>query len=131
MVIAFLEALGLHATPNAPIRLPADFLLSLAGAMRILRWQLAGLSHQLHPCLPSPSEVIVRAAKQAKRGQRMTGAQLWRRLVTVGVNRLAWRGLPDLGADVVLDLPDENTLVEAIAQFFWEHRHGSPAPVGG
>jgi hypothetical protein len=49
----------------------------------------------------------------------------------VGRQRLTWAGQRHLGAEVILDAPDEDALVESLAQLLWAHRDRVEPDSGG
>jgi hypothetical protein len=52
---------------------------------------------------------------------------LHRAVARLTLTRFAWAARPELGADVVLDVRDDDALVETLAQFLWTHRASAPA----
>jgi len=53
------------------------------------------------------------------------------RVLALTVERFAWHARDDLGAEVLLGFPEEDAVLDALAQFLWEHRHlgrGGRAP---
>jgi hypothetical protein len=122
---AFLYALGIAKRPGPPVELPADFLLNLGALLRLLEWERNGISvHQ---------EAGLSAAKAAEQEmlQRMVSRigkkpkpDLWLSNAVFGllIENFAWTAQQNLQADIQLDFPDEDALVEAMAQFLWSQR---------
>jgi hypothetical protein len=138
LVAIFLDALGLRTTgeghARVPVRLPAFFLLGLASAVRLLAWEKNGLQVHRAAGLPSADEVFRWFRDPRPLAEKeQAAAQLGCRELAVFIERLAWNGGPLLGADVELREADEDTLVGALANFLWAHRHdgGGAAPTEG
>jgi hypothetical protein len=134
MTVHFLKVVGLAPPPGETLELPSDFLLELGAAMRLLAWERDGLV--VHESgLPTARDAI----RQAFRGllqciqdpfSPAPASSLCRDVFRVTVERLAWVGPRDLHAEIVLDLPDEDALVESMARFLWDRRR-APAADGG
>src|SRR5205085_993171 len=109
--------------------LPADFLLDLGAAMRLLAWEQAGLTLHRESGLPPAAEAATQVfldAVPSAAGRRWPNLWLCKAVLRLSVDRFAWAGGRDLRADVLLGFPDEDALVEALAGFLWDHR--SPPP---
>ena len=61
-------------------------------------------------------------ACQCLAGGKHEPAELGRGLIRVIVERISWRGKPDLGVDVSLGEVDEDLLLDAVADFLWANR---------
>ncbi len=124
MTAGFLEAIGLTPPSGEARHLPGDFLLELGAAMRLLAWEVDGLD--LHGAgLPTARDAILRVFRDATnrlRNQSFPIPSLGRDVFRISVERLAWVGPRDLHAEILLDVPDEDTLVEAMARFLWDRR---------
>jgi hypothetical protein len=59
--IIFLEEMGLRATPEHPVDLPPNFVLELGAAMRLLEWELDGVSGLLDADLPTVKQAVLQA----------------------------------------------------------------------
>src|SRR5687768_11956137 len=57
-VCTFLNALGLSATAEKPISLPAGFLLHLGAALHLLAWEVQGFFFHREAGLPAAREAI-------------------------------------------------------------------------
>lgn len=132
-VVLFLQALGLAPAPGQTRALPAAFLLDLGAALRLLAWEAAGLDVHRQAGLPAALDAIRRAFAEAP-GYLLRDPTapapyppLFRAVLRLTADRLAWAGRRDLGADVVLGDPDEDALIEALAAFLWAHRRPTPA----
>lgn len=127
----FLEANGLipprTARGRQPISFPREFLLDLAGVLRLALWEHLGLSDRLPADLPNAAEALAELFQRWSANlPKVTNAPsraVLRRVLHTWFSRFAWSGLEELNADVVLDDAKEQALLEALADFLWEHRH--------
>jgi hypothetical protein len=127
-----LKGVGLGPPPGGVRRLPPEFLLELGAACRLLAWEVGGLTLHREAGLPPARDAILRAfqdaaARKADPSAPAPGPSLIRAVFDLTVECLAWTGPAYLRAEVLLDTPDEDVLVDAMARFLWEHRHGPPA----
>ena len=128
----FLKGVGLDPHPGTTRPLPSDFLLELGAAMRLLAWEVNGLD-LLDAGLPTARDAILQTFQGAVRrihDPSSPAPTLCRTLFRITVERLAWAGPRDLHAEILLDIPDEDELVEAMARFLWDHREAPPADDG-
>ena len=114
----FLDHLGLGATPEKPRLMPAGFLLHLGVALRLLAWEAQGFFFHREAGLPEARQVI-RDAFQWLADPGADPTELCIAVLRLSLERFAWSGLPELGADVALDEAQEDALVEALADFLW------------
>jgi hypothetical protein len=127
-----LTTFGLGPPPGQIRRFPATFLLDLAAASRLLAWEVTGLTLHREAGLPSARDALRDAFRDcavlvADPSAPDPGASLSGAVIALTVDRLAWAGPAHLRAEVLLDTPDEDALVEAMARFLWGHRQRSPA----
>jgi hypothetical protein len=120
-VVQFLRALGLEASPTKPMHLPAAFLLELGAALRLFRWEYCGLHTHLDAGLP-PSSQAIRDAFRHLDGSGPLEMTLAYRVLVLFAERFAWSAREELDAQVALGEADEDALLEALADFLWEHR---------
>jgi len=128
MVAGFLDVFcktsaGQCLTDN-PERLTRDFLLALAAAMRLYRWEMSGVLTHLQTGLPSAHEALVdvwRSNIDAEAAARMAG--LPRKVHSLFEGHFAWASGEELRADVAIGDVENEKLLEAIADFLWENRH--------
>lgn len=129
----FLTHLGVPATPQRPVCLPASLLLGLAAALRLFVWERTGvrpfLPPDLPPALPAIRDLVAAAAERSDRLASLAAA-LSDRVLRVLVDRLAWHGREALGGEVVLGEADEDTLLDALANFLWRNRHAPDTAEG-
>ena len=119
----FLSEVGLALLPGQARRLPAHFLLDLGAAMRLLIWEQAGLTIHLEAGLPCAREATLQVFREALPEAGGSTSWLAQAVFRLSVDRLAWSGRRDLDADILLDMPDEDALVEVMARFLWANRH--------
>src|SRR3954451_7437938 len=126
----FLDALGRppagRRPQDPPLGLPADLLLGLGAALRLLLWEQQGIDAHRQAGLP-PGRQALRDVFRAATGQADPEAAgrartLPYRVLTLFVERFAWAGRPELGADLTLGPADEDALLEGLADFLWAHR---------
>jgi hypothetical protein len=123
----FLRKSGIAPQQGQSRSLPAAHLLDLGAAMRIAAWEEAGLDVHRQVGLPVARDAICLVLLSPLRANRVPdkaapNPSLLTAVLRLLIERFAWSGCRDLGAEVVLDSPDEDSLVEAIAQFLWAHR---------
>lgn len=98
--------------------------------MRVMVWEIEGLDLAAFG-LPSPQEAIRVAFNDAVRRHRDPSSpptpSLSQAVLRISTERLAWMGPAALRAEIELDTPDEDTLVEAMAQFLWTNRNSFSA----
>jgi len=115
----FLSALGL----NPPRRLPADFLLGVGAALRLLRWEhRVHLDAGLPPARQALHEVFRTATGQAQPDEAHRAQSLAGRVTALFVEHFAWVGRVELDADIVLGQADPEDLLEVLADFLWACR---------
>jgi len=128
----FLMVVGLSSPAGTNGLLPSDFLLQLGSAMRLLAWEVDWLD--LHESgLPTAQDAILEVFQDATRRLHDPSAPAPSRAQAVfrlTVDRLAWVGPRDLHAEILLDFPDEETLVETMARFLWDQREAAHADDG-
>ena len=122
-VAIFLDVLGLQACPSKPITLPAGFLLDLGAALRLLLWERNGLRVHRDAGLPSAHEAIVSTFKGITNPNSCAWGELSLRVLVLSVEHFAWSARFELEADILLDTPEEEAALDAMAQFLWDHRH--------
>jgi len=128
----FLRGVGLAPLVEAG-RLPAGLLLQLGAAMRLMAFEAEGLDPTRHG-MPSAEEAILGAFRDATRrldDPSTPPATVGRDVFLFSVARLAWAGPREMHAEVLLDVPDEDTLVEAMARFLWDRRMDVSPGEGG
>jgi hypothetical protein len=101
--------------------MPAGFLLHLAAALRLLSSEAQGFFPHREAGLPEARQAI-RDAFLALTDPDADPTELCVAVLRLSVERFAWSGPPDLGADVALDEAPEDALLEALADFLWAHR---------
>ena len=125
-VIEFLAGVGLAPEAGQVRRLPADLLLDLGAALRMLSWEYAGFAAHLEAGLPHRAGCDPpRLPRRRGRRNPPPARRLCEAVFRLAVDRFAWAGHRDVKAEVLLDVPDEDALVEAMARYLWDHRHAT------
>jgi hypothetical protein len=117
----FLEHLGLGATPEKPRLLPAGFLLHVGAALRLLVWEAEGFFGHRQAGLPTAGQAI-RDAFRSLADPEANPADLRVAVLRLSIERFAWTGQPELGADIALEEAHEDALLDALADFLWARR---------
>lgn len=113
-----LAARGVEVPP-----LDRGTLLELAAALTLAVWEGSGLDLHRDAGLP-PARLAVRyALATVLPSVRRLDPMLIAHVVGLFAERMAWHAREELGADVVLDAPDEDALIELMARVAWERRH--------
>src|SRR5215218_4736290 len=125
LVHRFLDSLGVVATPDKPVQLPAWFLLDLGTAVQIARWEQTGAIAHLPEPFPAARGLLKALFAAAADPHRAPGREpetaLGARVMAAHVHYFAHRATPDSAA-VVLTRPDPDALVDALAQYLWKTR---------
>jgi hypothetical protein len=119
----FLTQLGLKTTPEKPLALPAGFLCHLGAALRLLEWEGQGFFFHIDAGVPKAQQAIHEAFLSFTESDA-DPIKLCTAVLRLSVERFSWSGPPELGADIALDEVQEDVLLEALADFLWEHRPG-------
>jgi hypothetical protein len=119
---------GAAAEGRPPLRLPPDFLLELAAGLRLLAWEAGGLRCHREAGLPPAQQALRDAFRWLKPAAAApeTGdgpERLMPRVLALFIERLAWNGRVEWGADIALGEAEEDVLAEVVANFLWAHRH--------
>jgi hypothetical protein len=118
----FFRALGLTASPEKPIPMPASFLLQLGAALRLLRWESQGFFYHRQAGLPEAREAI-RGVLLAVRHSGSDATECCLGVLRLSVERFAWsRGDASAGDVAVDDLTDDAAL-DALAEYLWAACH--------
>jgi hypothetical protein len=118
----FLRQVGLAPVGEQPT-LPPALLLDLGAALRFAEWEEAGLDVHRRDGLPDARSGILRALTGPGTGPTADLPDYYLHLAVLNLfaHRLAWTGPSALGADVVIDAPDEDDLIEALAHCLLAH----------
>ena len=129
-VAAFLTRAGF--VPGEPHGFTAGLLLDLGGMVRLRAWEEAGLAVHRAAGLPTAREALghiidVICAAAADPAALARAGHLGRAVFELRMSRFAWAAPTELGADVALDGPDEDGLIESLADLLWATRLRQPA----
>ena len=118
---------GVRGTPDRPVRIPLTILLDLAAALRLHAWEQAGIDPCQFPGLPDFAgglhDVVRRVGLEpGDCGPGLRPGELAVRVLNARTDYFAWCGRAELGADVALGPADEETVLEALADFLWQNR---------
>jgi hypothetical protein len=125
-VVQFIS--DLRESADEEIRLPGQVLLDLGAALCLRAWEEAGLTLHREAGLPSADDAIKDALTLggSTAAPYPLDASLGVNVVLVSIESFAWTGASYLQAEILLDTPDEDDLVEALAHFLWARRHAPP-----
>jgi hypothetical protein len=126
----FLASAGLAPPAGETRGLPRGILLDIGGMVRLRAWEAAGLDAHRRAGLMTADEalehiidVLTRAA--ADPAELARAGALGRAVFDLRMSRFAWAGPMEYQADIALDTPDEEALIDALAKFLWGSRPGS------
>ena len=124
-VAAFLTAAGF--APGETCGFTAGLLLDLGGMVRLRAWEAAGLDVHCEAGLPTAHGALehiigIITAAAADPAELARAGILGRAVFDLRMSRFAWAGPTEFRADVALDAPDDQVLIEILADFFWASR---------
>jgi hypothetical protein len=122
---SFENHVGIHRAPDEPLRLPLEFLVRLAAALRIFVWEVQGLTPHLDANLPD-SDTAFHDAFFPDKNADVPFDNLMVQIMGVLRDQFAWRAGPDMGADVVLGRIDDaavDAALDSLANLLWSQRH--------
>ena len=133
LLLDFLASLG-HGlgSPQADYRQPppepvARGLVKLAAALRLDRWENAGLTPLLRQPLPAAGEVFEDLCRHPAGGEAQAhpAERTAARVLAAYLFEMAWRPLgdPTAAADVVVSSVDGSDLLDPVAELLWQFRH--------
>lgn len=131
LVPPFLKAFGIVSAEGKPLSLPADFLREFAAATRLCVWEQQGLTLHQEAGLPSAGHAFQRVFREATARELdplapAPTSSLSLAVLKLTIESLAWAGPLYLNAEILLGMPDEDTLVEAMARLLWAQRQAPP-----
>ena len=112
-----------------PVSPPIEMALGLAAILQIWLWERAGLRPYLHIVdLPTAQEAMADFWKadskdQAEYLRSKSGSRLLKQVVGAFLSHCALSAPEELGVDIAIDGPLDESLLEAFADFVWQHRH--------
>jgi hypothetical protein len=117
----FLAHLGMKGTPEKPLALPPSFLLRLGFALRLLDWEQKGYYFHREVGVPE-AQLAIREAFLRLNDVDADPTKSSSAILNLSLERFAWSGPPELGADIALHGVQDDTLLEALADLLWTHR---------
>jgi hypothetical protein len=106
--------------------IPVGYLAELAAVLQLQSWEEAGLQVHLDAGLPTSFKAGSELARQywehPELFRTFESASLFPRVFRVWLDRVAWCGPELLGAEIAIDLLDEESLLAAISEFLWKNR---------
>jgi len=118
-VALFLHAVGKEAIPQKLIT--AAFLLHLGMALRLLDWESKEFQFHREAGLPDAHQAI-RNAIGALNAPATDPTGFCVAVLRLAMERFAWNGPRELGADIALGEASEENLLNELADFLWRHR---------
>ncbi len=112
-----------------PVAVPIEMALGLAAILQIWLWERAGLRPYLDVVdLPTAQDAMtafwkVDSKGQAKYLRSKSGSKLLKQVVGVFLTHCALTAPEELGVDIAIDGPLDESLLEAFVDFVWQHRH--------
>jgi hypothetical protein len=125
----FLADLGLRGDAKKPLALPERFLLYLGAALRLQSWETQGFTFHREAGLPEARHDLDQAF-QSVDNPNAEPRELCLSVLRLAIERMAWHGRRDLGADVALDDLIDDAALDALAEFFWASRHAGAVTRG-
>ena len=132
LVGVYLTKLG--AVPKSlkerqPVTVPAEMAFGLAAILQIWLWERAGLRPYLHVVdLPTSQDAMTDFWKadadgQAKYLRSKSGSKLLKQVLGAFLTHCALSAPEELGVDIAIDGPLDESLLEVFVDFVWQHRH--------
>jgi hypothetical protein len=113
-----------------PVRIPPDILMELASVMRLRSWCEGGLcDHLKENAAPAFAAFDYSVAKLSADPRAFAQEEdlppLTAQIFDIWERHLAWSGLEELNADVLLDHSpaDDEVLLNELVDFLWHLRH--------
>jgi hypothetical protein len=120
-IVEFLRDLGLQPTAEKPLGFSRDLLLFLGAVLRLGSWEEAGVPIHFSVGLPPAGRILADAIVSAQQGHVAYPKELSYVVHKLFIDRAAWRGR-DLGGVVELGGLDDETALDALAEFLWSRR---------
>ena len=119
---AVAEFLGTLREDHLPRgRQTPHFLLQLAAALRLRRWEAEGFFFHREVGLPEADQAV-REALASPNAVAADPTEFCLAVPRLTLERFAWSGPRELGVDVAVKEANEDALLEALAGFLWAHR---------
>lgn len=133
----FLVAAGMAAPDGAGriqgCKLPAAFLLEVAGLVILDEWESLGITPHLPLRLPTCSAAELALLQRLERGPQefisLERAFLWHMVNDVWCSCFAWGGKELLCAPCVISGVASDEMLDVIAEFLWRNRHSTTSEI--
>ena len=110
--------------------LPAEFLLELAGVIRVAQWQRAGLLDAMGEEFPPWQNLLEQLMCRLMEAPttfcfdpRTSQAPLCRRSTWIWFRRCSWSACREVGVDLVIRPLAVDDMLSAVANLLWNYRH--------
>lgn len=105
---------------------PVEFLLEIGAIAMLYSWDESGIRPLLPTDVPTPQaaakDLHDRVVADPLQFRRPGSAKLSQQVRKIWLERFSWTAPETLDFEVVLGKPDEDVLVEAVAQLLWKYR---------
>jgi hypothetical protein len=108
------------------IRWPIGYLLDLAAVLQLESWEQANIWVHVDAGLPTSVEAGTDLARHCWESPSslvtVASATLFPRVFRVWLDRIVWSGHELVGAEMAVDMADDENALQAIADFLWKNR---------
>ena len=120
-IAELLRYLGLQPTAEKPLGFSRDQLLFLGAVLRLASWEEAGVPIHFSVGLSAASRILADGIRSEEQGHGAYLKELSHVVHKLFIDRAAWHGR-DLGGVVELGGLDDETALDALAEFLWSRR---------
>jgi len=128
LVANWLSAMGIStpSTNKTQNYFPPTLLLGIGRAMRLLVWERQGIRLHIDAGLPESKVVLQQVLNcvYADDIDQLNGLvdKLSGPILELAISQLAWSGPEQLGGDVIVQRPEEDEFLDAIAELLWKYQ---------
>lgn len=123
----YLRQAGFRPSPGRPVQFPAELLVGLEIALRLLAWEHNAITAHIDRGLPNAIEVL-RRVTALRQGPELQGfvENLFAQVSDIQYEQLVWQTAGRQGADLAIAASDDDeAFLDAVADFLWQHRDRS------